>query len=367
MRTRSLALATLTLLPTLLAAARAQPASMLLDLGTEVFFGSPLGSFDRTGREPAELDGVLYFFSHDSIHGFEAWRTDGTTAGTLILQDTCPGICWSGAAFFTAFRHKMYWSASDGQHPLLIASDGTPQGTGPAFGPGSPVAGHSLFPLGEAGDRLLLSGLSGDGGKGELWATDGTAAGLVRLRSFRVPESPSAARPSLLGRAGGLLVFRIGSQTQHESLWATDGTAAGTVQLNAGAPGLNFTGRAVAVGSRLFFGASSPAFGNAWVSDGTAAGTHPLAGVDSDIAAVGSQLFFFRSTAAGRALWKSDVTLAGATLVKDFSSLPGESFPGGLIAAGSRLFFGDLWVSDGTEAGTRSVRVPGGIRSGRSR
>jgi len=169
MRTRSLALATLTLLPTLLAAARAQPASMLLDLGTEVFFGSPLGSFDRTGREPAELDGVLYFFSHDSIHGFEAWRTDGTTAGTLILQDTCPGICWSGAAFFTAFRHKMYWSASDGQHPLLIASDGTPQGTGPAFGPGSPVAAGRGWrpspPLG-AQWRWWERGALGDGRHG---------------------------------------------------------------------------------------------------------------------------------------------------------------------------------------------------------
>src|ERR1700704_3781865 len=109
MRTRSLALATLTLLPTLLAAARAQPASMLLDLGKDAYFGSPLGSFDRTG-EPVELDGVLYFLSNDGIHGFELWRTDGTTAGTLMLRDVCPGICSSGFGSFTAFRHKMYWS-----------------------------------------------------------------------------------------------------------------------------------------------------------------------------------------------------------------------------------------------------------------
>ncbi|HEX4962358.1 MAG TPA: ELWxxDGT repeat protein [Thermoanaerobaculia bacterium] len=370
MRTRSLALATLTLLPTLLAAAWAQPASMLLDLGKEVFFASPLGQFDRTGREPVELDGVLYFLSNDEVHGFELWRTDGTAAGSMILQDTCPGICGSFPDFLTAFRHKMYWSAFDGLHSLLLVSDGTPQGTGPAFGSGSPVASHSLFPLGEAGGRLLLSGLSGDGSNGELWATDGTAAGFVRLRSFRVPESPSAARPSLIGRAGGFLVFSIGSETQHESLWATDGTVAGTVQLNAGAPGVAFTGRVfnpfvVAVGSRLFFEALGPTGDEAWVSDGTAAGTHPLAGVFADgrIAAVGSQLFFFRTTAGGSALWKSDSTLAGATLVKDLSGLPDESSFGGLIAAGSRLFFWgsrNLWVSDGTEAGTHPVReVPG--------
>src|SRR5947209_3358618 len=149
MRTRSLALATLTLLPTLLVAARAQPASMVVDLGKELYFGTPVGAFDRTGREPTELDGVLYFLSNDHIHGFEIWRTDGTAAGTLLLQDACPGICSNFPAFFTAFRHKMYWSSSDGLHPLLIASDGTPQGTGPAFGPGSPATSHALPPLGE--------------------------------------------------------------------------------------------------------------------------------------------------------------------------------------------------------------------------
>jgi len=372
MRTRSLTLATLALLTTVLAAARAQPASMLLDLGKEPSFASPLGSFDRIGRTAVELDGVLYFRSNDNIHGVELWRTAGTAASTLMLQDTCPGLCSSLPAFFTAFRHKMYWTAFDGLHNLLFVSDGTPRGTGPAFGPGSSAASHSLAPLGEAGGRLLLSGLSADGSKGELWVTDGTAFGTVRLWSFRVPASPSAARPSLIGRAGGFLVFSIGSQTQRESLWATDGTAAGTVQLNAGAPGVTFTGNAfappvVALGGRLFFEAFGTT-GGPWVSDGTAAGTHPLAGVESNVAAVGSQLFFFRTTAGGRALWKSDATLAGATLVKDFSGLPEEGSPGGLFAAGHRLFFWgsrNLWVSDGTEAGTRPAWPLPGPQLGR--
>jgi len=66
-----------------------------------------------------------------------------------------------------------------------------------------------------------------------------------------------------------------------------------------------------------------------------------------------------RALRSGRAT----LNLAGATLVKDLSGLPDESISGGLIAAGSRLFFWgsrNLWVSDGTAAGTRPVgEIPG--------
>src|SRR5262245_33382063 len=58
-----------------------------------------------------------------------------------------------------------------------------------------------------------------------------------------------------------------------------------------------------------------------------------------------------------------------ATLVRDINTAPVGSFPDALTAVGERLFFTanvpgigvELWVSDGTEAGTRLVRdiIPG--------
>ncbi|HEX4965051.1 MAG TPA: ELWxxDGT repeat protein [Thermoanaerobaculia bacterium] len=117
MKARSLALAVLALLPALLAAAWAQPASMVLDVGDTAAIESPLGlpqvQFGAGFPEglPVELDGALYFHVNDGIHGYELWRSDGTAAGTFILSDLCSGICSSGPLWLTAFQHKLYWTA----------------------------------------------------------------------------------------------------------------------------------------------------------------------------------------------------------------------------------------------------------------
>ncbi|HET9208790.1 MAG TPA: ELWxxDGT repeat protein [Thermoanaerobaculia bacterium] len=356
MRTKSLALAVLIFSSILLSAAWAQPAFMVKNIGDTVSSGSPLDF--HTGS--VALDGVLYFFSDDGVHGAEPWRTDGTTAGTRMVRDLCPGTCSSylvARQSLTPFQHKVYWYGSDGAHNVLMASDGTPQGTGPVLGPASPAASHFLAPLGVAGGRLLLSGISEEL-QGELWATDGTEEGTVRLRIFR--SSKYFSNPALVGQVGGLLVFGIGSELdpQGETLWATDGTAGGTLPLTTGSQGMGF-GSAILAGGRLFFDSFSPSGDAGWVSDGTPAGTQALPGISFDrgLTAVGSQVFFVRPNATGWELWRSDGTPDGTALVKAFTTyLPFE-----MAAVGNRLFLnvGDaLWVSDGTADGTLQVRQP---------
>jgi ELWxxDGT repeat protein len=347
MRTRSFTFAALILLPTLLSAAQAPPAFLVRDIGTAVTAPNPLGLSSGT----VALDGVLYFFSDDGVHGSELWRTDGTTAGTRMVRDLCPGVCSSYLAVkqsLTPFQHKVYWYGSDGAHYALMASDGTPQGTAPLLDPASPAAGHDLIPLGEAGGRLLLSGRTSGGG--ELWATDGTEAGTTRLRIFRTGNVLS--NPALVGRLGGVLVFRVGDQTQ--TLWATDGTADGTLPLIAGTQSMGF-GSAVLAGGQLFFETFGPSGDVGWVSDGTPTGTRPLPGVsfDLNLAAVGSRVFFLRLKFPDWELWTSDGTPDGTTLVKVLTDPPGD-----MAAVGNRLFLnldGALWVSDGTADGTLQV------------
>lgn len=121
--------------------------------------------------------------------------------------------------------------------PVLLASFLLPlaplQAAGPAslvadinttevpFGGGNARIQGGLLPL---DDRILFVVASG------LWVSDGTDAGTKLLRDF-CPGGCSS-NPELLGRTGGVAVFRIeidepgaGIQT---GFWRTDGTREGT-------------------------------------------------------------------------------------------------------------------------------------------
>jgi ELWxxDGT repeat protein len=45
---------------------------------------------------PTVANGVLFFVANDGIHGVELWKSDGTSAGTVLVKDIRPG---SGSAF----------------------------------------------------------------------------------------------------------------------------------------------------------------------------------------------------------------------------------------------------------------------------
>ncbi|HEY8666186.1 MAG TPA: hypothetical protein VIL86_05960 [Tepidisphaeraceae bacterium] len=79
-----------------------------------------------------------------------------------------------------------------------------------------------------------------------------------------------------------------------------------------------------------------------------------------NVTQVGDMTFFTDwSPEAGEELWVSDGTLPGTHLVKDIVPGPADSHPNGLAEYnGSLLFFADgqMWKSDGTDAGT--VIVP---------
>ena len=100
-----------------------------------------------------------------------------------------------------------------------------------------------------------------------------------------------------------------------------------------------------------------------------AAATHP--GSDpSQITAVGTRVFFVATTAAhGDELWVTDGTKAGTHEVADIRTGPFSSEPGALTPKGDKVyFFADdgsgraLWKSDGTAIGTK--RLGGGSGQG---
>ena len=80
------------------------------------------------------VNGTLYFFANDGTHGLELWKSDGTEAGTVMVKDCNPG---SGSSIRTYARvnlaavgNRLFWNAYDPDHgDELWVSDGTEAGT----------------------------------------------------------------------------------------------------------------------------------------------------------------------------------------------------------------------------------------------
>jgi uncharacterized repeat protein (TIGR01451 family) len=193
----------------------------------------------------------------------------------------------------------------------------------------------------------------------EIWRSDGTAAGTHPILDI-CPGSCSS-EPRALAVVGGTVFFGANDGVHGRSLWKSDGTAAGTILVLEVSPSLP-----VALGSLLVFTGTTPEGGEEiWRSDGTPAGTSPLGdlwpGEGSSeprrLGYAGSSLLFSASDPVhGRGLWKTDGTAAGTSFVMAFPSLSRYQYgPQVYPSIGSRLFFpaeDDLWVSDGTPAGT---------------
>ncbi len=261
----------------------------------------------------------------------------------------------------------------------------------------------NFLPLGPRALFFVSSTLTDPRELLDLWITDGTAAGTERVASI----GPHYSSPVLLGATSRYAFFLDGRSFVSEApprldLHRTDGTGPGTLTLASFEPppvdahGALRTEGAV-FGDRLYFSGCSPAFGcEPWTSDGTPGGTRrlreitpgPFGSGPHGFVSLDGAVYFWANDPTGTALWRSDGTTAGTIRVV---TLPPFTDPGPIESAGGRLFFVDgkptdsaptppsnLWVSDGTPAGThplapfdrgwkggpRAVRFLGPLRDG---
>jgi len=375
------------------------------------------GGFCTTYPEPGlTAVGTRLFFVADAGAGRELWRTDGSANGTAQVRDIAPGMAGADPSDLMAIGGQLFFLADDGTHGVEIwKSDGTPNGTvvlkDIAPGPASPflltscpdfcyiTRTQSLTPAGNA-----LFFFADDGSHGlELWRSDGTTTGTVLTKDI-VPGSGSPvlttecrsggsfcsnSLDTTMTALGTTLIFSAQNGAQGREFWRSDGTLAGTIllgDLNVGVAGSN-PGPIAVSGNRLFFSAIGAGIGRElWVTDGTPAGTRLLrdiapgpADASPNLLGMVSGYVCFTATdnIHGRELWVSDGTTAGTALIADLNPGAGDAFPDPgsssispswqLVPAANlnqRLFFAaddrahgqELWLSDGTSAGTALVQ-----------
>jgi ELWxxDGT repeat protein len=194
--------------------------------------------------------------------------------------------------------------------------------------------GEASYPGGlvAAGNRVFFGttphfpGNDGLGEKSGLWSSDGTAAGTRQLPDGCSPDC--FGRPEFVGAAGSLGFFISRTNEDLPQLWRSDGTVAGTFVLIEPFP-------------------------------------HPE---DVSFTVLNDILYFISGSTGSEQLWRSDGTVAGTALIADVGpSASGSGLVAGLVAAAGKLFFGalydapdgfayeQLWVSDGTPAGTAQL------------
>jgi ELWxxDGT repeat protein len=235
------------------------------------------------------------------------------------------------------------------------------------------------------GGVLYFTAEDNQRGGRELWKTDGTPGGTVRVADIHrgVPElnlPNDSSNPSYLTAAGKSLFFSAFEPFSGSELWKTDGVATTRVaDLFSGTFGSEPT-QLTALGNRLFFNAfrTDERSKSLWVSDGTSKGTRQLRFKDGQFSGIvpgarelvvfANQLYFTPGQPSLLAeLWSTDGTEAGTRIVKRLTPTLVGSFPQELTVVGRTLFFTardmthgrELWKTDGTAAGTVRLDIGG--------
>jgi ELWxxDGT repeat protein len=290
------------------------------------------GDFEASG-------GTLFFAATDSVNGRELWKTDGTTANTLIVNNI------------------------------------------------NPMADSSPDDLTDVNGTLLFSADDGTNGN-ELWKSDGTSTTLIDINDTALAQD---SFPSDLYSGNGTLYFAADNGIDATELWKSGGGAVCAVScpadatqmvadIHPGAGNSSDPNEFAMFGDTLYFqaddGTDLGGHGiELWKSDGTTAtlvkdiypgvgnsGPHSFRNVNGVI--------FFSAEGGpmiGRELWRSDGTAAGTMQAADLNPSGIGSLPGQLTVAGNDtlLFQADngtngieLWKATVTVEGPAPVVTP---------
>lgn len=291
-----------------------------------------------------EAGGAAIVLAHDA----KLWATDGTESGTRLLADVAvrlgqPAGTTVDSSFFATHRGRVYFVVEE----TLWRTDGSPAGTvglGPLTDSYSRPAG---IPLGE---YILLDAFDSHAGR-ELHRVSASSAAIELLTD--VARATKTSLPRQLARGPSGTMFFVAYDDAGVSMWRSDGTGEGTFRLASFVDDFHglFIPR-VTCGNRFYYSTISGPAPSLWSVDGAGALqlVLPLAGGSGHCA---GSAFVLGNNAD---LYATSGTPESTILLKSFPSVIDR-----VMAAGEHVLVsvaGDVWISDGTIAGTKALALP---------
>ncbi len=323
------------------------------------------------------VNGNLFFVTEIPEGGSQLWKSDGTDSGTVLVgsfpaDSGQPSLAWltnfNGQLYFTAYTYSWgteLWRLDSVSNSLDLVADIDPDES------------SNPTELVVVDDTLYFAATTASNGN-ELWSHQKNQQGaflvadLTPNQSYYYSEDRTITRPTFdyYGYLSGYEEY-----TYPVSGYRT--------RIGSGSPrGLTNSN------GTLFFAAETPAQGrelwkvadqgpelvydtlpfNRIISPGLSLPVN--SGSPDQLTNVDGVLFFSAESSSGRDLWKSDGTGTGTLKVKSITAPPsgtstfGNSFnPGALRNVNGLLYFTartpgqgqNIWVSDGTSAGTRPL------------
>ena len=333
---------------------------------------------------------TLYFSANDGINGNELWQSDGSTANTTMVADIYTGNNNSGyanssyPAHLTAVGNTLYFSANDGSTGVeLWKFDGSTASRVADIYSGTDSSNipYNSYPTSLTAISNTLYFAANDGTHGtELWKSDSTGTTIVK----DINPNSGSSYPTHLTAVGGTLYFSANNGSKGVELWKSDGSDAGTIQVSDINPdtGSSYPAFLNEINGVLYFAADDGNSGqelwkNYFDSISNTDVTTRVMDIDSGIDSsnpsglvnnAGVLYFSAFDGSHGLELWRSDstnTTSNGTTMVADISLVEGGSNPSHFITVNGIHYFKaddgtgmgeELWRTDGTQAGTYSVK-----------
>jgi len=322
---------------------------LLKEINPSTTAGGDIGEMTMFNNE-------AYFTANDGTHGSELWKSNGTAEGTVMVKDIAPGSQGSQPGYLTVWNNSLYFRA---YHPdygtELWITNGTEESTQLVADiiPGvvSTYPGY-IYPT---SCGLYFNGLNNL----YLYFSDGTSSGSFLLSDkIKVGQGDNAHFAEYRNE----VYFRAIDATSGtgSQLWKTSGNmvtrvtgiVSGTTQFNP---------RYLTVaGDRLFMvGEQEPYGRELWVLDDS--GIHMAKDINPDghggLAGAfftefkGKLVFSANPPASGQEVWVSDGTAAGTKIIKDLNPGTAGSRAISPVIIGDTLYYsaddgtgGELWM-----------------------